>query len=116
MRQVGVLAAAGRVALRTGIERLAEDHRRARRLAEGLAAIDGIRIDLETVQSNIVRFDVAGLGHTTATFQRALAEKGIRVSGGGAPSGVRMVVHRHIDDAAVDQALAAVSALPRNAA
>jgi threonine aldolase len=100
------------IGLQTGVERLAEDHRRARRLAEGLARLPGISIELETVQSNIVRFDVAGLGHTTASFAEALEPAGIRVTGGAGPSGVRMVTHRQIDDAAVEEALRAVSAVP----
>jgi threonine aldolase len=113
MRQAGILAAAGMVGLQTGVERLADDHRRARRLAEGLARIPGISIELETVQSNIVRFDVGGLGHSTGSFAEALLERsGIRVTGGAGPSGVRMVTHRQIDDAAVEEALRAVAALP----
>jgi threonine aldolase len=108
MRQAGVLAAAGLVALRDGVDRLADDHRRARRLAEGLARMPGIAIDLDSVQSNIVRFDVAGRGDTTASFAAALAQKGIRVSGGSGGGGVRMVAHRHIDDDSVEQALAAI--------
>jgi threonine aldolase len=111
MRQAGVLAAAGLVALRDGVERLADDHRRARRLAQGLAAIPGLEIDLATVQSNIVRFDVGGLGFTTATFGDALKRHNIKVSGGAAPSGVRMVLHRHIDDAAVEDALTTMAEL-----
>ena len=111
MRQAGVLAAAGLIALRDGVERLAEDHRRARRLAEGLANVPGVQLDLTTVQTNIVRFDVGGLGHTTASFAEALRARGVRVSGGAGPSGVRMVAHRHIDDAAVDEALTAVAEL-----
>jgi threonine aldolase len=90
---------------------LADDHRRARRLAEGLASVPGITIDLATVQTNIVRFDVGGLGLDTASFAQRLKERGVIVSGGAYPSGVRMVVHRHIDDAAIDQALAAVADL-----
>jgi len=113
MRQAGVLAAAGLVALRTCVDRLADDHRRARGLAEGLAAIDGIGIDLATVQTNIVRFDVGRLGYTTGSFASALQQHGVRVSGGAGASGVRMVVHRHIDDAAIDEALSAIGALPR---
>jgi threonine aldolase len=108
MRQAGVLAAAGLVSLRSGVERLRDDHRRARRLAEGLAQLPGIVIDLETVQSNIVRFDVGGAGHTTGSFAAALAPRGVRVSGGAASSGVRMVVHRHIDDDSIDEALEVV--------
>jgi threonine aldolase len=110
MRQAGVLAAAGLIALRDGVDRLAADHRRARRLAEGLARIPGLALDLATVQSNIVRFDVAGVGHSTASFIDAMRARGVRVSGGAGPSGVRMVTHRHIDDASIDQALAAASA------
>jgi threonine aldolase len=110
MRQAGVLAAAGLIALRDGVDRLAEDHRRARRLAEGLARLPGLALDLATVQSNIVRFDVAGLGRTTASFIDAMDAHGVRVSGGAAPSGVRMVTHRHVDDASVEQALSAVHA------
>jgi threonine aldolase len=112
MRQAGVLAAAGLIALADGVERLSEDHRRARRLASGLADIPGVQIDLSTVQTNIVRFDVSGLGHTTASFADALRRnRQVRVSGGGGPSGVRMVAHRHIDDASVDEALAAIDEL-----
>ena len=91
------------------MSRLADDHRRARRLAEGLARIPGLTIDLATVQTNIVRFDVGGLGYTTGSFAEALRRRGVSVSGGAAPGGVRMVVHRHIDDEAVDEALAAAS-------
>jgi threonine aldolase len=110
MRQAGVLAAAGLIALRDGVQRLADDHRRARRLAEGLARIPGLTIDLATVQTNIVRFDVSGLGQTAGSFAAALQRHGVIVSG-GAGTGVRMVVHRHIDDEAVDTALAAAREL-----
>jgi threonine aldolase len=109
MRQGGVLAAAGLIALRDGVDRLAEDHRRAWRLAEGLARLPGIQIELDTVQTNILRFDVSGLGFgTTPAFADALKARAIKVSGGAAPTGVRMVVHRHIDDAAIDEALSAI--------
>jgi threonine aldolase len=114
MRQAGVLAAAGLIALREGVDRLADDHRRARRLAEGLARLPGVALDLATVQTNIVRFDVAGLGHTTASFAASMRTHGIKVSGGAAPSGVRMVTHRHIDDAAIDQALSAAGDVGRD--
>src|SRR5207302_4266686 len=60
MRQAGILAAAGIVALESMVERLAEDHRTARRLAEGIAALPGARLDLEGVRTNIVMFSLAG--------------------------------------------------------
>jgi threonine aldolase len=110
MRQAGVLAAAGLIALRDGVSRLADDHRRARRLAEGLARIPGVTIDLATVQTNIVRFDVGALGHTAGSFADGLRRHGVIISGGAGP-GVRMVVHRHIDDEAVATALAAAGEL-----
>jgi threonine aldolase len=107
MRQAGVLAAAGLVALDTGVARLADDHRRAHRLAEGLARVPGLDIDLTTVQTNIVRFDIAGTGLTSGGLATALHQHGVRISGGPG-TGVRMVVHRHIDDDSVDLALEAM--------
>jgi threonine aldolase len=112
MRQAGILAAAGLVALQSSIDRLADDHRRARRLAEALSNVPGVSVDLSSVQTNIVRFDVGGLGYTTTGFVDALRPYGVRVSGGAPPSGVRMVTHRHIDDASIDEALAAIQRLP----
>jgi threonine aldolase len=110
MRQAGVLAAAGLVALESGVARLADDHRRARRLAEGLAQIPGISIDLNTVQSNIVRFDIKGTGLSAGQLADGLAAHGVRISGGPG-TGVRMVVHRHHDDASIDEALKALTAV-----
>jgi len=107
MRQAGVLAAAGLIALQSGVARLADDHRRARRLAEGLGRVPGLSIDLATVQSNIVRFDVAGMGLTSGTLADGLLRHGIKISGGPG-TGVRMVAHRHIDDESVDLALEAM--------
>jgi threonine aldolase len=113
MRQAGILAAAGLVALRSGVDRLRDDHRRARQLAEGLTRVPGVSIDLGSVQSNIVRFDVGGLGHTTASFADAVQQRsGVRVSGGYGTAGVRMVTHRHIDDDSVETALEVISSLP----
>jgi threonine aldolase len=116
MRQAGVLAAAGLIALRDGVDRLAEDHQRARRLAEGLARIAGLKIDLASVQTNIVRFDVGGMCHNAASFAEGMQRGGAGVKLTGGPgTGVRMVVHRHIDDAAIESALSAASALaPRS--
>lgn len=106
MRQAGVIAAAGLVALQTMVDRLPEDHIRARRLAEGLAEIDGVSIDLDAVQSNIVIFNVEP-NYEQAAFVAAMKDAGILISNYGT-RGVRMVTHYQIDDAAIDAALGAV--------
>jgi threonine aldolase len=79
MRQVGILAAAGIYALEHNIERLAEDHHHARVFAERVGRIEGLRIDLETVQTNIVVIDVSGLGREPAQVVKRLKEKGLLV-------------------------------------
>src|SRR5258707_5890495 len=75
MRQSGVLAAAGLIALEKMPARLQEDHDNARLLAQGLAEIKGIKIDAKKVVSNILVFDVTGTGMNTGDFRRKLAEK-----------------------------------------
>ncbi|MBV9279150.1 MAG: low-specificity L-threonine aldolase, partial [Chloroflexi bacterium] len=80
MRQVGVLAAAGLVALKDNVERLSEDQANACALAEGLAQISGIGIDPARVQSNIVVFDVAGLRMSPQAFAAGLADRGVLVA------------------------------------
>ena len=100
MRQVGVIAAAAIVALETMVDRLAEDHEHARLLAEGLARVPGIRIDLELVQTNIVIFDVT----EGAAFQGRLREAGVLTTAFG-PRRVRMVTHHGIERADIEEAL-----------
>jgi threonine aldolase len=107
MRQAGVIAAAGLVALNEMIDRLPDDHARARRLAGGLSEIPGVKIDLYTVQSNIVIFrPPAGLGPQTVV--EGMAAEGVRLSNYGT-RGLRMVTHYEIDDAAVERALVAAA-------
>lgn len=103
MRQSGVIAAAGLVALESMVARLPEDHRRARRLAEALAEIDGIAIDLDAVQTNIVIFRTEPAVEQAAFVERMKAG-GVLVSNYGT-RGVRMVTHYQIDDAAIDRAI-----------
>jgi threonine aldolase len=103
MRQAGVIAAAGLVALREMVDRLPEDHRRARMLAESLAAIDGISIDLAAVQSNIVIFQTEpAINHID--FISAMKAGGVLVSNYGT-KGIRMVTHYEIDDSDIQRAL-----------
>jgi threonine aldolase len=105
MRQAGIIAAAGVYALEHHIERLAEDHERARRLAEGLARIPGITLDPERVETNIVVFEVHGL--TGDEFgARTLADHGVRFSVLG-PSTVRAVTHLDVPADGIERALAA---------
>lgn len=114
MRQAGVIAAAGIVALQEMPERLREDHRRARRLAEGLAEIDGVTVDLETVQTNIVIFSTEpAVNHER--FVSEMADHGVRISNYG-HRGLRMVTHHQVDDEAVEAALIAARAIMSEAA
>jgi threonine aldolase len=81
MRQAGVLAAAGLVALEDNVERLAEDHANARLLAEGLADVPGVAVDPLVVQTNMVFFSVPGADHRALVAR--LAEQGVKVAGSG---------------------------------
>ena len=112
MRQAGILAAAGLVALDSMVGRLAEDHANARRLAQGLANIDGISVDPDTIHTNIVIFEVDQAVGTANQVIDALAEEGVLVTYPGQQS-LRMVTHRHIDSADIDDALGRVSSVVR---
>jgi threonine aldolase len=100
MRQAGVIAAAGIVALETMIDRLMEDHAHARLLAEGLAAIPGVHIDPASVETNIVVFEVAD----GVAFQGRLRDAGVLTTAFG-PTRVRMVTHYGIERADIITAL-----------
>jgi threonine aldolase len=102
MRQAGVLAAAALYALEHHRPALGDDIRRARELATSLAALDGIDIDPRDVHSNIVRFAVTD--GSAAEFAERCHAVGVHMIPGGG-SGVRAVVHRDIDDAAIGRAL-----------
>lgn len=96
MRQAGIIAAAGIVALETMIDRLAEDHANARALAEGAARLSGVKVDLSSVQTNMVYVDVAGVGIDGAEAVRMLADRGVRTLATG-PSTLRFVTYRGIE-------------------
>jgi threonine aldolase len=104
MRQVGVLAAAALVALESMVDRLRDDHKNARLLADGLAAIDDSMVDLDTVQTNIVNCDVSVLRHDADSFIQALQPHGIKVNP-RLPNVVRMVTHRQINPAHIHRTL-----------
>lgn len=109
MRQAGVIAAAGIVALEQMVDRLAEDHANARRLAEGLAGIPGITIDLSRVQTNIVSYELT-LRINEQAFLERLKTRGV-LAGSPAPQRIRMVVNRMVAAEDVQIALQAVRAV-----
>jgi threonine aldolase len=113
MRQAGIIAAAGVYALRHHVDRLAEDHQRARLLAEGLAGLPGIFLDPNQVETNIVIFDVAGTGLSGEQFaDRTVTDHGVRFSVLG-PTTVRAVTHLDIPADGISRALEAARAALR---
>ena len=110
MRQAGPVAAAGIVALETMVDRLSEDHRTAKRLAEGLHRIDSSLVNPGEVDSNLVRVEVKKSGRRAAQWSADLKQKGILVS----PCEVyalRFVTHRHIGEADIDATVSAFANL-----
>lgn len=103
MRQAGVLAAAGIVALNEMVERLGEDHRNAAKLAAGLNEIDAILIDPDQVKTNLVFFDTKA-DMAAEDLSRQLGEHGLKVLPLG-PHRLRAVVHYHITESQIDEAL-----------
>jgi threonine aldolase len=108
MRQSGLLAAAGLVAIDTMRDRLVEDHANARRLAEGMVAIPGLSVDLDAVETNILFVRIAGM--SPEGFVTRLAERGILTFDTG-PDVCRFVTHADVDADDVDRAIEALSEL-----
>jgi len=106
MRQAGIVAAAGLYALDHNVERLVDDHARARRLAEGWHAA-GLPVDLELVQTNFVQVDVASIGLSEVTALARLRDEGVLLSP-TKPGILRAVTSLEITDDDVDEALEAV--------
>jgi threonine aldolase len=108
MRQAGVLAAAGLIALEQSPRHLMEDHRNARLMAQGLAGIPGIQVDPAKVQTNIVIFDVSETGHSAAEVSARLKERGVLINP-IAPSLMRLVTHYDVDREGCELALTEVA-------
>jgi threonine aldolase len=104
MRQAGVVAAAGVYALEHNVERLAEDHDNARRLAEGLADA-GLPVDPAETESNFVVLDAQALGLTVEEAVAALAAEGVLLSAAGRPGRLRAVTHLDVSAAQIEQAI-----------
>jgi threonine aldolase len=107
MRQAGVLAAAGLIALEDTPKRLHVDHENARHLAEGLAQITGVTLDPKKVVTNILIFDVQSTGREAQSICDALAERQILCAPVDTRS-IRMVTHYDVDRAGIDRAIAAL--------
>src|SRR3990170_2129527 len=107
MRQAGIIAAPGIVALEKMVERLEEDHGNAKLLAEGIAKVDGLKVDLGHVQTNMVLFDISGLGVADERFLSSLKAKGV-LAAAIAKHRIRFVVHRGIEREHVEKALNAI--------
>ena len=118
MRQAGVIAAAGIVALERMVDRLAEDHANARRLAEGLAKLPGLAVDLATVQTNIVIVRVerpggpAASAAATGELVAGCAARKVKVHAMG-PAAIRCVTHKDVDAEDIRRALEAFAELTR---
>jgi len=110
MRQVGILAAAGLIALEEMPQRLGEDHANARLLAEGLGQIPGIRVAPEKPATNIVIFDVSGTGKSSAELSAGLKAAGVLINGINATT-MRAVTHYDVDTAGCRQALETLARL-----
>ncbi len=107
MRQSGFLAACGLYALENNVDRLAEDHARAKRIAEAISGLPGISVNMDRVQTNIV---LADFDRPAVDWQNALAEKGIWALPFGDQQ-MRLVFHMDIDDAMTDRAIEAFKSI-----
>jgi threonine aldolase len=109
MRQAGIVAAGALHGLRHNISRLAEDHSNAKRLAEGLAGLPGIRIEPERVETNIIFFDLTRPGLAAREFDMALQAHGVRMGAAGRQR-IRAVTHLDVDASGIERAIEAAAA------
>src|SRR5436190_5966080 len=114
LRQAGMLAAAGIVALEHMVERLADDHRNARQLADGLHRLAPSLVDPKSIETNIVRVDTTASGWPAETWSAALQRLDVRVAPGG-PMQLRFVTHRHVSRADIETTLQAFGDVWRQA-
>jgi threonine aldolase len=112
MRQVGILAAACLVALDTMIDRLADDHVQARRLAEGIAALRDDAVDVDHVETNIVMVRTRPLGFTPEAFAEEMGRRGVKFFTFG-PGTVRMVTHKEVSAEDIEVAVERIGAAVR---
>jgi threonine aldolase len=113
MRQAGIIAAAGIIAVEKMVDRLRDDHVNAKTLATGLSKIPGITVDMARVQTNIVVYDVTGLGVDGKSWVEELGKHGVK-AGAQEYGRVRMVTHRGIEKEDIQYALTAVENAAKN--
>jgi len=112
MRQAGIIAAAGIVALEQMVDRLVEDHDNTAKLAKGISQIDGLAVDLARVQTNIVYFDITGDSLTSEKLVASLEARGVKMLT-VTPTCVRAVTHYGITAEDIDQTLTALADLTK---
>jgi threonine aldolase len=110
MRQAGILAAAGLIALEQGPQKLKQDHANAQFLARGLAEIPGMNIDADKVQTNILICDISGTGMTSTELSRKLAERHVLANGVG-PQLIRFVTHLDVSREQCAQSLEIIASV-----
>lgn len=110
MRQAGILAAACLVALDEMVDRLAEDHANARLLARGLAALDGLALDADAVETNILYFDVVRPGLSAAQLSAAYKQRGVLINPTAAQR-LRAVTNYHVTAADIEETVAITAAI-----
>jgi len=113
MRQSGVIAAAGLYALEHHIERLAEDHANAKRFAEAIAGLPGLRLDADAVETNMVFFGVEHPALDAEALERRLLERGVRIGASG-PRQMRAVTHLDVSRADAEEAAEALRLVIRD--
>jgi threonine aldolase len=111
MRQVGVIAAAGLLAMTEMVARLGDDHARARRLAEAVSVLPGVKIDPAEVETNIIIFGFEHPKYSVPAFLQELKERGILALAAPGGIGIRMVTHKDVGDEDVDRAADAFRAI-----
>lgn len=114
MRQAGVLASAGLIALKDGIKRLHIDHDNCKKLATGLNLIQGLKVSMENVQTNMVYVDVADSGLTAAEFTAKLKAHNVLINATG-PTKCRFVTHLDVSESDIDEALKIIASVSSSA-
>ncbi len=104
MRQAGIIAAGALYGLNNHRERLVDDHRRAKRLAQGLSEIEGLGVDVERIDTNIILVDISKLGIDSEKFAETVGEQGLFMTNAG-PKEVRFVTHLDVDDDDIERAI-----------